>query len=150
MAVKISYYAAPTLAAVAMLWAGAALAHHSFALFDMTKPVSITGTVKQWEWTNPHVWIHIIATKPDGTHEEWGLACSSVTNLTRSGWKSSDIKVGEKITVAMYPSRDGRPFGSVATVLLSDGRVLANPMGGRPSGAQVAANPRAPAPRASR
>jgi hypothetical protein len=129
------------LAVLAAAWGPAALAHHSFAMFDMQKMIALTGTVKEFAWANPHSWIYVVATKADGTQETWALECSSPNMMTRWGWKYSDIKVGDKVTVDIHPSRDGRPVASVYAVFLSDGRVLADPMGRRVSGDDLAKGP---------
>lgn len=130
-----------SLAALGASGATASFAHHSFAMFDMQKTIAISGTVKEFAWVNPHSWIYIIATKADGTKEEWGLECSSPNMMIRWGWRHSDIKEGDKITIDMHPSRDGRRFGSVYAVFLSDGRVLADPMGRRVTGDDLARGP---------
>ena len=109
--------------------AGSALAHHSFAMFDVAKTIVIRGTVKEFAWVNPHSWLYVIAQKADGTSEEWALECSSPNMMIRWGWNARDLKPGDKVAVDIHPSRDGRHVGSVFAVYLADGRVLADPMG---------------------
>ena len=121
--------------------AGVAVAHHSFAAFDMQRTIALSGTVKEFAWVNPHSWIYVIATRADGTTEEWGLECSSPNMMIRWGWNRSDVKAGDKITIDMHPNREGRHVGSVFAVYLANGRVLADPMGRRVSGDDLATGP---------
>jgi hypothetical protein len=120
---------------------GTSVAHHSFAAFDMQHTVAITGTVKDFAWVNPHAWIYVNVTKADGSTEQWALECSSPNMMIRWGWNKSDIKAGDKITVDMHPSRDGKPVASVYAVFLANGKVLADPMGRRVSGDDLARGP---------
>lgn len=138
---KTCRFLALSLAALGLACAGMADAHHSFATFDMQKTLAISGTVKEFVWANPHSWIYMIVTKADGTREEWGAECSSPNMMIRWGWNRSDIKVGDKITIDMHPSRDGRHFGSVYAVFLANGHVLADPMGRRVTGDDLAKGP---------
>lgn len=134
-------FLAVLLATFGLSGAGVSVAHHSFAVFDMQKTVAISGTVKEFVWANPHAWIYVIAPKADGSLEEWALECSSPNMMIRWGWNRSDIKAGDKITIDMHPSRDGRHVGSVYAVFLSTGRVLADPMGRRVTGDDLAQGP---------
>ncbi len=111
------------LAALALAPAGAALAHHSFAMFDQTKQVSVTGTVKSFQWTNPHAWIEI----EDSSGKVWGIELNSPNNLIRQGWKRTALKPGDKATVVLNPLRDGRPGGLFNAVTLPNGTMLGNP-----------------------
>ena len=112
--------AALLLAAVAI----PATAHHSAAPFDMTKKVSVTGTVEKWVWSNPHSWLYVSRVNPDGTKEIWGFEAGSAGMLSRSGWNSNDMKKGDKVTVTASPSRAGKPVGLISSIKLSSGRVL--------------------------
>ena len=92
----------------ALLLACAALpasAHHSAAPFDMTKQVSLHGTVEKWVWANPHSWLYIQVAKTDGSQEVWGLEVGSTGMLARSGWSAYDMKPGDKVTVTFSPER---------------------------------------------
>lgn len=117
------------LFSVSTLFTGGAYAHHSFAMFDTHKTITITGKVRELVWTNPHAWLYVNAQKTDGTFEEWALECSSPNMMIRWGWNASDISAGDTITVDIHPNRDGRHQGSVYAVFLADGRVFADPMG---------------------
>lgn len=125
----------------AVFWSGTPVAHHSFAHFDMQRTIAITGTVTKWVWANPHSWIYMDMLKEDGSTESWAFECSSPNMMIRWGWHYSDIKVGDKLTVDSHPARDGSHQGSVYAVFLKDGRVLADPMGRRVSGDDLAKGP---------
>jgi len=114
------------------LIAGAALAlaavpagaHHSFAMFDQARPLTLTGTVTQFQWTNPHSFIELdVLTKSGGT-EHWSIELNSPNNLTRQGWKRTSIKRGDKVTVTISPLRDGKKGGLFSRIVLADGHVL--------------------------
>ena len=108
------------LAGVALSCGGTAWAHHSFAMFDQTKQVSIAGTVKDFEWTNPHAFIELEA--PDG--KLWSVELNSPNNLVRQGWKRTALKPGDKVTVVLNPLRNGQPGGLFNGVTLPSGQVL--------------------------
>jgi hypothetical protein len=103
-----------------------AQAHHSFSMFDMTKTQVVTGTVTQFNWQMPHVWIHMMLPGPGGKTTEWAGECHSPNIIARKGWKSNTVKPGDKIKVTMHPMRDGSPAGSVVAVELPGGTVLMN------------------------
>ena len=110
-----------------LIWlgaSGAALAHHSFAMFDMTKSVTLEGTIKTFKWSNPHAWIEINVPKPGGADEMWGVELTSPNNLMRVGWKRTSLKPGDKVTMIVHPLRTGAPGGSLAQVTLVDGTIL--------------------------
>jgi len=112
-------------AAIMLLAAPAAEAHHSFAMFDQTKVVSLTGTIVEFQWTNPHAWIEILAPGPEGgAPVRWGIELNSPNNLTRQGWKRSSLKPGDKVTLTMNPLRSGKKGGLFNQVTLPDGKVL--------------------------
>ena len=111
-----------------MALAGAASAHHSFAMFDQKKIVELKGTVKEFQWTNPHAFIEIeVAPQAGGPPETWSVEMNSPNNLTRQGWKSTALKPGDKVTVVMNPLRDGSRGGLFVSVMLPDGKVLGDP-----------------------
>ena len=102
----------------------AADAHHSFAMFDMTKTVTITGTVKDFQWSNPHSWLYVVGGEPGKPPALWNLEGLSPSMLQRKGWKSTDLKIGDKVTVIVIPLRDGTQGGAFSLVTLPDGRTL--------------------------
>lgn len=127
----------------ATMWANSASAHHSFAVFNMEKLVTISGTVVDWKWVNPHSWVYLEVTKADGTTERWALECSSPNMMIRWGWNANDIQVGDKITADVHRARDGKYVAAVQTMFLASGKVVADPMGqARPvTGDELAAGP---------
>src|SRR5690606_29323897 len=112
-----------------------AAAHHSAAPFDLTKQITLSGTVERWQWANPHAWLYIKVAKADGTTEIWGLEAGSTTVLSRSGWSARDMKAGDTVTVGVHPARNGNRVGLLNRVQLADGRVLNQGFGGPPPGA---------------
>jgi hypothetical protein len=122
----------------ALLMASAAIpasAHHSAAPFDMTKSISMQGTVEKWVWANPHSWLYIRVVKADGSQEVWGFEAGSTGMLARTGWNAADMKPGDKVTVTGAPERTGNHIGLLNKVQLSDGRVLSAGAGTPPPGA---------------
>lgn len=115
---------AATLAAACV--SAAADAHHSFAMFDSAKTVTVAATVQSFRWAMPHVWIDVTATLPSGDTQQWGMECHSPNIVARKGWSSHVLKPGDKISIAMHPMRDGSTTGSVIYILMPDGRKLWN------------------------
>ena len=102
-------------------------AHHSFAMFDTAKRVSLTGTVTAFEWTNPHVYIELdVPDEKGGAVKHWSVELGSPSILQQGGWKFSDVKVGDKVTTVINPLRNGDAGGLLFQVTLRDGRVLGN------------------------
>ena len=108
-----------------------AAAHHSFALFDHVNRVTVSGTVTKFDWTNPHVFIELDVPDGNGT-KHYSVECASPNVLTRVGWKYTDIKKGDKVTLLVNPLRNGQPGGMLEQATLADGRTLSdgNPPGG--------------------
>jgi hypothetical protein len=101
--------------------AGSAAAHHSFAMFDQTRNVTIIGTVKEFHWTNPHVSLWIYATPKDGAAPElWTIELTSPGNLTRAGWTRHSVSPGDKVAVDIAPLRDGSHGGGFKKLILTD------------------------------
>ncbi len=99
-------------------------AHHSFAMFDRTKVVSLKGVVREFQWTNPHSWIQLLVKDANGDSEEWALEALSPNVLGRMGWKRNSIKPGDEITAYFNPTRDGSHGGNLVKVTLADGTVI--------------------------
>jgi hypothetical protein len=93
--------------------AGPVAAHHSFALFDMNKTVSLEGTVQNFEWSNPHTWIKLAVPNEQKSVDEWLIELPSAGSLAREGWNKNYIKVGEKLILRVNPLKDGRKGGSL-------------------------------------
>lgn len=111
------------------LFAGPASAHHSFAMFDNEKVMELKGTVKEFQWTNPHTWIQLNVRNEAGAIQEWSIEGASVISLSRQGWKRNTLKVGDEITVKIHPLKNGEPGGSFMSATFADGA----PVGARPA-----------------
>ena len=113
------------LCAVATVMAAApASGHHSFAMFDREKEITLEGVVKEFQWTNPHTWIQLLVTDADGKVTEWNIEGTSPNGLKRQGWKSDAIKSGDKVTVVISPLRNGDKGGALIMATLPDGKTL--------------------------
>jgi hypothetical protein len=106
------------------LFAVPALAHHSHAMFDDTQKVTMQGTVKAFEWTNPHSWLQVMVTDQAGVTKEWSLEMGSPAGLSRNGWRPKTILPGDKVTVSIHPLKDGNPGGSLLSVTLPNGKTM--------------------------
>jgi len=114
------------LAAVAALAVSAtALAHHSTAMFDFQKTIELTGTVKDFQWTNPHTWTNVTLEGGKATGV-YGLEGMSPNYLSRNGWTKRTLKPGDKITFEVHPLKDGRRGGFMVSAKLANGTVLYN------------------------
>jgi hypothetical protein len=101
---------------------GAASAHHSFAAeFDAQQPVTLKGTVAKWEMINPHGWITMNVTGPDGKTTQWMIETSNPNGLMRLGWTKNSLKAGDEITVEGYLAKDGSSTANAARIILADG-----------------------------
>ena len=116
-------FAGAVLGAVALA-AAPAQAHHSFAMFDMTKEVTVEGTVRQFQWTNPHAYIQLMAKDAQGRDVEWSLEMGAPMYLYARGWRPGTLKNGMHITVRVNPLRNGRPGGVVRDVTGADGKPI--------------------------
>ena len=116
-------FAGAVLGAVALA-AAPAQAHHSFAMFDMTKEVTVSGTVKQFQWTNPHAYIQLIAKDEQGRDVEWSMEMGAPMYLYARGWRPSSLKAGMDIAVTLNPLRNGKPGGVVRDVTGPDGKPI--------------------------
>jgi hypothetical protein len=112
------------LAGAALLaWGAAAQAHHSFAMFDMSKTVTFKGTIKELQWTNPHVWVELTVQEKDGP-VTYSFEGAAIAVLKRVGWTKDSVKAGDLVTVVGHPYKNGRPGGSIDHLILADGRKL--------------------------
>ncbi len=114
-----------SLLAVAMVTLGLsavpAIAHHSFAMFDQKSTVVLEGTVLQFEWTNPHVWIQMKVTDARGESVEWGVECTSVNSLKRQGWHHDSLRPGDRVKLVLRPLRNGSHGGQLNKLLEING-----------------------------
>ena len=124
------------LAMVALASTGAGLgAHHSFAAeFDFQKPVTLKGTVVQWEMINPHGWITMDVPGDDGKTVQWMVETSNPNGLMRLGWTKRSLKAGDGITIEGYRAKDGSNTANAARVTLADGRKVFAGSSGTPAG----------------
>ena len=111
-------------ASLVIATAGPATAHHSFAAFDITNQKTITGIVKQVDWTNPHIWIWVDVTNDKGGADTYGFEGMSPNFLNRRGWTRTTLKTGDKVTVVFRPLRDGSNGGMFMNGKMSNGRIL--------------------------
>jgi hypothetical protein len=108
------------LAVVAAACAAPALGHHSFAMFDLTKEVTLTGTIKSFEYTNPHTWTRLSVPNAQGGTDEWAFEGFGPGSLKRWGWVKDTLKPGDKVTVVAHPMRDGSKGGTLGKVMCGD------------------------------
>jgi hypothetical protein len=113
------------LAAAALLAAGTASAHHSFAMFDNQKEVVLEGTVREFQWTNPHSWVQLTVVE-NGQSVEYSIEGSSPNGLARRGWTRTSLKPGDRVKVTIHPLKDGSKGGSFVRAVLPDGKTLGN------------------------
>jgi len=126
MIMRIRFWKA-ALIAVLTLAGSPAFAHHSFAMFDQSKDVTLQGTVTEFQWTNPHAFIHIEVPGKSGAKVMWQVELNSPNNLKRQGWKSTSVKAGDQVTLVIKPLRDGSNGGLFVSVKLPDGSTLGDP-----------------------
>jgi hypothetical protein len=112
------------ITAALALSCSAAVAHHSFAMFDLGKDYTVEAVVKEVQFTNPHVWLQIMVTDAKGVATEWSIESGAPGMMLRNGWKPSTLKPGDKVTLTMHPLKNGSPGGSLVSVKVPDGRVL--------------------------
>ena len=115
-----------SLALCALLASALAFAHHSAAMFDAGKEITLTGTVKEFQWMSPHCCIQLLV--PDEAHPnaapaEWGIEMDNPTGLSRHGWKPSSLKAGDHVVVVAHPLRDGTSGAQVVSVT-KDGKLI--------------------------
>ncbi|MGV3553895.1 MAG: DUF6152 family protein [Croceibacterium sp.] len=115
--------AAAAALVMASLSAGAA-AHHSFAMFDMSKEVTVKGTVKKFQWTNPHAYIQLVGKDASGKDVEWSMEMGAPMYLYARGWRPGSLKAGMEISVTLNPLRNGKPGGVVRDVKSADGKPI--------------------------
>ena len=117
----------PTLlifAALATLAPLAASAHHSDAMFDSQKQLVLNGTVREFQYTNPHSWIQLVVAGETGNTVEWSIETAAPVVLLRAGIKPTALQPGDKVTLRVHPLKDGRAGGSLIDVKKSDGTTL--------------------------
>lgn len=97
--------------------------HHAFGIFESQKTITLQGTVRAFQWSNPHCWIQLLVPQQSGT-SEWSVEMGSTTELYRSGWRPSTLQAGQKVTIVVHPMRDGSPGARFVSGTAPDGRSL--------------------------
>ena len=110
--------------------AAPAFAHHSFAMFDMDKTVKMQGTVKDFQWTNPHSWLQVMVLGPNGEQQDWSLEMTAPATLASHGWRPHSVSAGDKISFSIHPLKDGTRGGELLEATLPDGKTLGLPAPG--------------------
>jgi hypothetical protein len=104
-------------------------AHHSGAMYDAQRTDTLQGTVRIFQWSNPHCWIQLLVPKDDAT-QEWSVEMGSTAELYRSGWRPATVKPGDKVTIVVHPMRDGSPGAHFLSAVGPDGAPLGKPKSG--------------------
>ena len=114
----------PLLVAALVFACGSTVAHHSGNMFDREQTVELTGTVKDFQWTNPHIWIQVLVPGAEGQMEEWSIEGGVPNRLFRAGWRPTSFKPGDEVTILANPMRDGAKAGAFIGARLADGSIL--------------------------
>ena len=114
--------AAAALALIAL--PGVADAHHSYAMFDMTKSIDLKGKVVQFKWSNPHAWLTVEVKDAKGTPVVWNVEMNSPNNLMLLGWKRTSLKAGDDVVITVHPLKEDKTGGSFMSVVLANGQKL--------------------------
>lgn len=119
---------ATILAVVIGLLASAApaVAHHGAAAFDTSRTVTMKGTVTYWMWANPHCFVQYDIKNDKGEVQHWVAETSNPPDMINKGWTKDTLKVGDEISVTVYPARNGKPVGRLVHVVLANGKTLSN------------------------
>src|SRR5580692_10907512 len=121
---RINFISCSLAAAAILLVITPAVAHHSFDMFDMTKQITITGTIKEFQWTNPHTFTWIDVPNQSGGVDTWAIEGMSPNYLGRRGWTKNTLKPGDKVSVVILPLKDGSKGGTFLRCTLADGTVM--------------------------
>lgn len=116
----------PIAAFLGALTGGSAIAHHSFATFDQTKETTLVGTIKEVQWTNPHIWVQVLVKNPAGEVVEWSVEGGSPNGLSRQGWKRTSLNAGDPVEMIIHPLKDGSNGGSLVRVSVN-GKLIGAP-----------------------
>jgi hypothetical protein len=121
---------------VGIFFAKSLQAHHSFAMFDSERTKTLVGTVKEFQWTNPHAWIILQVPAPHGEQAQWAVEMNGAHGLVRQGWRPKTLSPGMPIRVTIHPIKDGTNSGELLTVTLPDGTQMAGGPGQAPAASQ--------------
>jgi uncharacterized protein DUF6152 len=111
---------------------GTAHAHHSPVMFDQTQQVTLTGTVREFQWTNPHSYIQLVVKNAAGADEEWNVEMAAPTYLYNLGWRPGTVKAGDQLTVTVAPLRKGGNGGLLLKAVTADGKPVGRTPGATP------------------
>ncbi len=103
-----------------------AQSHHSNVAYEVTKVITVTGVVREFQWVNPHTFVHLVVEDGKGGKVEWAAEGRAPGILLRAGWTKSSLKPGEKVTIDMSPAKDGSKTSIIARVTKADGTILSN------------------------
>ena len=109
-------------AAMVLAVSSPAWSHHSHAMFDHDKEVTVTGTVSEWVFRNPHVFLYVDVKTDSGETVKWSVEMSNITNMLKVGFATTTFKAGDKVTVTMHPLADGRTGGNYIVATSADGK----------------------------
>lgn len=123
---KTVFNVALTVILLGTLWPIEVVAHHSSAMFDKEEVREVTATVREFQWTNPHVWIQVLITDEQGEATEWSIEGLGPNSLFRNGWRPNSFKPGDVITIRFNPMRDGSNAGGFVGARFADGHTLGN------------------------
>lgn len=113
-------FASFAAAAAAAAMTATAQAHHSAAMFDRSRTVTVSGTVRELQWTSPHCWLQVVSSSPGAA--EWSIEMGAPFELYRGGWRPNILKPGDKVTVVLNPTRDGSNGGLFVSAVAADGQ----------------------------
>lgn len=112
------------LVALGCLSGTTASAHHSGAMYDGRNSITLVGTIKEMNWTNPHAWLELNVPAAGGQTTQWSIEFDPPQRLLQRGFRRSNMKAGDKVSVVVHPLRDGRPAGAFASITFADGKVI--------------------------
>ena len=121
MAVRRIACVSGLLSVMVLVTSGPALAHHSFAMFDHTRSVTLKGAVAKFQWTNPHAYIELDVADADGSTKHFTIECTSINILSRQGWRSNILKAGDQVTAIVSPLLSGQSGGLLLELTLPNG-----------------------------
>ena len=110
--------------AMLLVFSAPAYVHHSGAMYDQTRTVEIAGAITEFKWSNPHATFRVDVADESGKVSNWAIVMGSPNNLVRRGWKRTTLKSGDRVTVTIFPLRDGGPGGYYVSIVLADGARL--------------------------
>jgi hypothetical protein len=108
----------------ASIFSGPVMAHHSAAAYDRTNFITISGEVTEYIWVNPHTWVYLRVTGPNGEPQEWALEGESVGQYVRMGWSQDQLEVGDKVEAHVWQLKDGSYGAQLGYLVREDGTTL--------------------------